>query len=442
MKKTMKKTMKKRDDDEEEILRSVEVPAGMQAVVIKGTLAMILMGVQHYLPSTSTSCGEFLDPTGKNKYANSSQNVLMLMKDFPDIGMPPVKLFGYICAMLAKMAVVEAEYSDLGLSLKSPVGRRDPIFVCGLPKSGTTLLQTLLALDPASRTPRVYEVQNDLSDYRNQTLGDRYKAAKRILQDRDHRKYPKKEMLRREEDRYILDFALNYAPLLGHGGVTEELHDWSRRADLFDMQVAFQKKFIQILDTRPSLVEENQPFADYWIFKDPDYISKIPSILKSYPNARIIWAHNSLKNTVLGQTQTIFERKRKETVSGPVVFTVGEPEAQKKNMVLVANATEEGMKIRDTYPLEYQQNHFLDIQFDDLLADPIGTIEKIHFTFELGPLSAEYRSRLVKWLKANFRKPTKYQIDPRFAFQLQGCSTEEEFYAIYKNYLKRFPNNR
>jgi hypothetical protein len=77
-----------------------------------------------------------------------------------------------------------------------------------------------------------------------------------------------------------------------------------------------------------------------------------------------------------------------------------------------------------------------------LLADPIGTIEKIHLAFELGPLSAEYRPRLVKWLKANFRKPTKYQMDPRFAFQLQGCSTEEEFYAIYKDYLKRFPNNR
>jgi hypothetical protein len=66
----MKKSTKKRDDDDDqEILRSVEVPPGMQAVVIKGTLAVILMGVQHYLPSTSTSCGDFLDPIGKNKYA-------------------------------------------------------------------------------------------------------------------------------------------------------------------------------------------------------------------------------------------------------------------------------------------------------------------------------------------------------------------------------------
>jgi hypothetical protein len=121
----------------------------------------------------------------------------MLMKDFPDIPMPPpLELFGYMCSMLAKMTVVEAEYLDLGLSVKSPVGRRDPIFICGLPKSGTTLLQTLLALDPVSHTPRVYEVQNDLSDTRPWAIVT--KQRKGFYKICDHIKYSKKEMLRRE----------------------------------------------------------------------------------------------------------------------------------------------------------------------------------------------------------------------------------------------------
>jgi hypothetical protein len=59
---------------------------------------------------------------------------------------------------LADMYLLEREYRSRKLSIGMPISPSPPIIILGLTSTGSTFLQTLLALDPVSRTPLTWEV--------------------------------------------------------------------------------------------------------------------------------------------------------------------------------------------------------------------------------------------------------------------------------------------
>ena len=60
--------------------------------------------------------------------------------------------------------------------LKVPI--RDPIFVVGLPRTGTTFLHRLLSLDPFARAPKTYELFDPVPRYPDDWKKDRKRRVK------------------------------------------------------------------------------------------------------------------------------------------------------------------------------------------------------------------------------------------------------------------------
>jgi hypothetical protein len=52
---------------------------------------------------------------------------------------------------------------------------RDPIFVVGLPRTGTTYLHRLLSLDPHARAPKTYELFDPVPRYPDDPVKDKKK---------------------------------------------------------------------------------------------------------------------------------------------------------------------------------------------------------------------------------------------------------------------------
>jgi hypothetical protein len=89
------------------------------------------------------------------------------VKDFPihEISKPgetwkPLEqnLLSLTINQLANMYLLEREYRSRKLSVGMPISTSPPIIILGLTSTGSTFLQTLLALDPSSRTPLTWEV--------------------------------------------------------------------------------------------------------------------------------------------------------------------------------------------------------------------------------------------------------------------------------------------
>lgn len=60
-----------------------------------------------------------------------------------------------LCSRLKKIKYLKEFQTDI---LKIPI--HNPIFIFGLPRTGTTFLHRLLSLDPSSRAPLLWELTN------------------------------------------------------------------------------------------------------------------------------------------------------------------------------------------------------------------------------------------------------------------------------------------
>jgi len=71
---------------------------------------------------------------------------------------------------------------------------RQPVFVLGMPRTGTTFLHRLLSLDPAARAPLTYELQDPVPRYRDDPILDKQKRIKYCQKEIDMLNYYMPEM--------------------------------------------------------------------------------------------------------------------------------------------------------------------------------------------------------------------------------------------------------
>ena len=165
----------------------------------------------------------------------------------------------------------------------------DPVFVTGLPRSGTTFLFNLLSLDDNYRSPRYWEIMSPLPLTKNETdirrrewkINAELKFARTII--------PKLRLMHHiraqtpEECELIATMNVRsfvYMCMANVPEYVEYLKDCS-----FDSVFLWHKRFLQILEMngRPKK----------WLLKDPSHIGHIPEILSAYPNAKFINIHRN-----------------------------------------------------------------------------------------------------------------------------------------------------
>ena len=267
---------------------------------------------------------------------------------------------------------------------------RRPIFVLGLPRTGTTLLFNLLAQDPAARPLLGWEAFQPLSPKKPRPgrRDPRIDEYARKLRGMDYispylRKLHPMTAEGPEECNLLLMRSLVtwfYGFQFRVPSYTNWL--WSRPRSVHEMVYRLHRDQLEILQT--------QNRGGHWLLKSPSHLNALGAIAEVYPDACFVQTHRDLSK-VLPSACSLFAVARR-AASDEV-----EPVALGREALTDVEQTISGMlEARKTLPAE----RVLDVRYADFVRRPLDTVQRIYEQFDL-TAPEELETRIDRWMKAN-----------------------------------------
>ena len=295
-----------------------------------------------------------------------------------------------------------------------------PWIIVGLPRTGTTLLSVLLGLDPQARPLLGWEADSPVppptldgaaEDPRIATYAKGLEQLHR-LNPALPAMHPMGATLAQE------CVALFMVDLRTVGLETQALvPSYGRWLEDTDMAPAYAQHTLALQTLQSRLPTER------WVLKSPNHLWCLPTMLETYPDARVVWTHRapgpvltSLASLVNGIQRPLTER----TDPRPVA-----EEWKAKIHRILARATE----FDATAPGGWCQH----LQYEELLADPVGAVRALYAAHgeEVTPL---HERRMRAWLE---QRPQdvfgRHRYDPAdFGWTYDGLADE------FSDYVERF----
>jgi hypothetical protein len=268
--------------------------------------------------------------------------------------------------------------------LARPVDR--PIFISGLPRSGTTFLHSLLAEDPANLVPRVWQLIHPYP-LRNSESGLDRRARRVARQLRlfgllapDFRRMHPIDAGSPQECSEITAHVFTSLRF----DTTYRIPNYRRWLDETGHLDAyrFHKRFLQHL-------QHQTADGGRWVLKCPDHVFALEAIRAVYPDARLVFVHRDPLAVLLSVARLT------ETLRRPFTRSIDKTEIGRQDSDRWLAATE--LMIAAA-----RENHFAEpifhVQYLDLIRDPVGTVAALygHFGDVLHPDAAARISRLVE----------------------------------------------
>ena len=294
-----------------------------------------------------------------------------------------------------------------------------PIIIAGLPRTGTTLLHSLLALDPGSRVPSTWETMYPspppeaatyLTDRRIGLVDRQMRWFQRMVKGFD-RIHPVGARLPIE---CLVIFSQSF--LSYQFETTHRLPSYLGWLEGQDLRPAYEvhRRFLQHLQWRCP--------GERWVLKAPAHMFDFEAMFSVYPDACVIMTHRD-PIEVTASNASLTATLRSAFSDGIDPLEVG-PECSRR----WAEGIGRGMRSRDRgcAPAE----RFLDLYYIDLIADPIGAVRKVYARFDLRfPEGLEERIR--DFLRQN---PRERFGKHRYRLEQFGLDLEEETrrYAAYR----------
>lgn len=298
-----------------------------------------------------------------------------------------------------------------------PVAR--PIFIAGLPRTGTTFLLNLLKQDPRLRTPLHHELVEPIAAYRAPAAGtDEAVAAieakleqyKQLLPGFDEM-HP---MEARMAEECTVTMAMEFASLLFEATFDVSSYvswlldkgrpggDGSGHAHVF----AFHRRMLQqlqVAEAKAALPEAAGAEAALaaaraarrWVLKSPWFLHTLDEIAAEYPDAHIIHTHRA-PAAVVASSSSMHAKTYGAGSDDIDLRQIG-----RQQLATIEAMVEHGMRVRARWSAEEPElaAHVSDVQLDELKRDPIGTVERVYK--ELGiELTDEVRRSMRGWLDA------------------------------------------
>lgn len=262
-----------------------------------------------------------------------------------------------------------------------------PLFITGIPRSGTTFLHNLLAADPAFRAPAGWEVM-----YPSPSPGA-HPAASDARIARAQRRMEQLYWLAPEfQVIHPLDaaspqeciaitssaFVSDAYPTMCH------IPSYQRWLDSAELLASYQhhRYFLQQLQGGQDGLR--------WLLKAPAHLFGLCTLLDVYPDARIVFTHRdprealpSLANLTLVLRGAFSDRHDPTEIGRQVLDHWAAGMQQAREVVL---------------QLPDRQSRCIDIAYDDLTGRPLDTVERLYEHFDL-ELSCEARSLMQNYLQ-------------------------------------------
>jgi hypothetical protein len=296
---------------------------------------------------------------------------------------------------------------------------RRPLFVTGLPRTGTTLLHGLLAQDPAHRTPYTWECMfpSPPPERAHRENDPRIAWADRQLRwfhrlNPDFRKiHPIGARLPEECLINTSHSFLSFQFQTSHH--VPSYQAWLEQQDLRECYGA-HRRFLQHLQWRDR--------GARWVLKAPAHLFGLKALFATYPDACVVLTHRDPLEVVasVASLHTTLRSTFSDTVDPLAVGT----EAARRWADGIARALRE----RDAGCAPPER--FLDVMYQDLVRDPIGVVRRLYRRFDL-PLTEAVEARMRNFLAAN---PKDKHGRHRYTLAQFGLDRdqERERYAAYR----------
>ncbi len=242
-----------------------------------------------------------------------------------------------------------------------------PIFITGMPRSGSTFLHELMAEDPANRAPRVWEVMFPIPGQRStrSNVDPRVRKAeaslwwfRRLARGADS-VYPMRAWTPHE------CVAIHSYTLLSEEFVimcrVPAYENFLRKCNL-NPAYAWQKRFLQHLQlSRPT---------KQWILKSPDHVYSLEHLLAVFPDAVIIQTHRNPLDVLRSSIQLTRVLERVFAKEGDRVQT------RVREVRNVIGRMERITSFRAAHP--ELGSRFIDVKYHELISKPLEVVREIY----------------------------------------------------------------
>jgi hypothetical protein len=268
---------------------------------------------------------------------------------------------------------------------------RRPIFILGLPRTGTTILFHLLAQDPTTRAPLSWEVGTPCPPPREAS----YTSDPRIeAMEQQFANLSKLVPTLCAIHEFGAELPQECVAITGHEFLSVQffiLFNVSRYQQWLDQQsfvpaLQFHRRFLQHLQSEYAL--------ERWVLKTPGHLAAIEDLLEVYPDACIVHTHRDPVDVMPSLASLCYALRGIGTdVLDPHFVGRQQTELWSQHLQRAVRARER---------LRARSDQFLDIQFEDVVKDPIDVIGRIYAHFEI-PFHDPARRRMEAFVAANPR---------------------------------------
>lgn len=314
-----------------------------------------------------------------------------------------------------------------------------PIVIVGLPRTGSTLLQRLLAQDPSIYCMYWYEGRFPVPLCIDDPPSHNHNPGSRT----DGHQGEDERLLRARRE---IDAILASAPEIGsiqpidplaadeeimllehtfYSTLPESMAhvpSYGAWLETQDHRPAYRqlKQWLQFLQWRKRRLGERR---SHWVLKTPHHVHHLRALLSVFPDARIVQTHRDPHRAVPSLASMI------ASYWSTLSDTVDRAQAGQYWCDKFARGMQDCMAVRDAHP----NTPFADVHYDTLVKEPLQTIRTLYRS--LGrELSAAAEQSMDAWLAAN---PRSGRPAHRYEPVDYGLS-RERIERLYGPYIRRF----
>lgn len=296
-----------------------------------------------------------------------------------------------------------------------------PVFIMGLPRSGTSITHTLMALDPLSRYLRNFESASAICpppELMPHAPDPRIRASHEAMEGL----FGSVPELRGINGINFLALGTSECQtLMAH----EFVHaGWSAGSSLFshgnwvsecDKRPAYRwhKRLLQVLQWKSP--------NERWVLKAPVHLFGLDRLMEAYPDARIVFTHRHPFEAMVSGVSMVTHWTRMTTGGVDI------PAVAEWYPALWAKGLERALAVRKALPPE----RVFDLFHRELCRKPVQTIEAAYDFFDI-PFSRAAAKRMRYWLRDNPR--SKFGAHTYAADELGiQPDRQKEGFAFYLN---------
>lgn len=357
-----------------------------------------------------TGLSDFGEPSfrkGLNKLVESV-NKEAIPTELGELAMP-----GNIVAKLVNRLQIEECYR-----LHPEINEQEiktPVFITGLPRTGSTALGHMLALDKDTRSLRGWEaaepcpppdisIKNDPRiDKHLKNLADIELMAPGLTEALPSNEHAPDECF------FLLEYSLTDVAFNGFYHVPD-YEDWAMTEGLAEMDAAYayHKRILKLLQWKTP--------AKRWVLRSPIHSLHMNALLKTYPDARFVITHRQAEK-VLPSICSLIILLRNCFLKNPEPIALGKRQVKQWELAL-----RRLMEFRESLG----EQRFFDIYHSEQTLDPEPGLRKL-YEFLGWKFSEDFASDLTTWQQNNPKG--QHKTDPSaFGLDLDAIKQRFGFY--------------